>query len=293
MKRYEISYRSFNATDGSKVLTALVLEPDAIGSRTGAMLFTHGWGGNRFQHEDKMAYAAENFDLVSVSVEFRQSGYDADPVRGSGWTCPYDAGFLQVFDVLNGLRTVLELRPGLNRRRLFHFGGSQGGHIALMSALFAPQTFAFIHALYPVVHLNDRAHQAWAVRDFSPRELALRDVVAKADLIRCPVYLVHGTADTVVDCDRHTRVLEARLRALDRPVTARYYEGGGHDLQPATTSFEAFKAMAADPMRDLTTDGKDDFLKKRRVEIPCGNDRLLIDWSKAPTEDGLWSWQAR
>jgi hypothetical protein len=39
------------------------------------MLFTHGWGGNRFQHEDKMQGAVDAFDLVCVSVEFRQSGY--------------------------------------------------------------------------------------------------------------------------------------------------------------------------------------------------------------------------
>ena len=131
MKRYEIAYRTTNGVKETRPITALVIEPDTIGPDTGVLLVTHGWGPNRFQHEDKMRVAAEEYDLVCLAVEYRQSGYACDPVGGYGWDCPYDASFYQVLDVLNGLRFLLETRPQLNRSRLIHYGGSQGGHIAL------------------------------------------------------------------------------------------------------------------------------------------------------------------
>ena len=38
--------------------------------------------------------------LACVSVEYRGSGFEADPVQGRGWVLPYDGSFYQVFDVL-------------------------------------------------------------------------------------------------------------------------------------------------------------------------------------------------
>ncbi len=131
MKRYEIAYRTTNGVKETRPITALMIEPDTIGPDTGVLLVTHGWGPNRFQHEDKMRVAAEEYNLVCLAVEYRQSGYACDPVGGYGWDCPYDASFYQVLDVLNGLRFLLETRLQLDRSRLIHYGGSQGGHIAL------------------------------------------------------------------------------------------------------------------------------------------------------------------
>ena len=105
MKRYEIAYASADPSEGKRIV-ALVCEPDRLGPATGALLVTHGWGPNRFQHQDSLEWAVERFDLVGIAVEYRQSGYEADPVRGYGWTCPYDASFYQVFDVA-GLHEVV------------------------------------------------------------------------------------------------------------------------------------------------------------------------------------------
>ncbi len=90
MRRYEITYLSANTADCPKPITALVCEPERIGPRTGAMLFTHGWGGARFSNVGEIGEARELYDLVCIAVEFRQSGFDYDPQRGSGWDCPYD-----------------------------------------------------------------------------------------------------------------------------------------------------------------------------------------------------------
>lgn len=280
MKTREITFNSVNSEAYSKEITALVIEPDEIGPKTGAMLFTHGWGGNRFQQQDKMEWTAERFDLMCISVEYRQSGYDFDHSTGQGAYRPYDASFYQVFDVLNGLRAILDNNPSLNRSRLFHYGGSQGGQIALLSTIFAPRTFAFVCASCPMTHI-DATKYVSAGRTFTPFELSIRNVIEHADMIRCPVFLDHGTADSNVPCNLHTRVLAERLEELGKNVSVIYYPGGEHDLSPTTTKLKAFQVMASEPMTTCTNDDEDDFLAKRIVEISCGEQTMRINWSKS------------
>ncbi len=84
MRPYDIKYLSADNTLFPKPITAFVIEPDSIGPQTGLMLFTHGWGSNRYRHQDRMEYTCETYNLVCVSVEYRQSGYDFDPAKGIG-----------------------------------------------------------------------------------------------------------------------------------------------------------------------------------------------------------------
>ena len=290
MRQYEIGYTSFNAKGAPKSLTALVVEPDRLGPRTGALLCSHGWGNNRFQDAEKMTWAVDRYDLLCVSVEFRQSGYAADPVRGYGWDCPYDFSFFQLFDVLNGLREVLSLRPGIDTRRLFHYGGSQGGHLALMSAIVAPRTFAAVYASCPGVRIEP-AFEEWAGREFLPYERSARDAIEHAGRIECPVFLDHGTADAEVSHATHTQPMEARLRELNKPVTAVYYEGGDHQLRPVTTRLAAFQAMAPRFFKDRTAEGPTDWEAGRVVELPCGGRTLVVDWSQPSASPKLFQWR--
>ena len=59
MRKFELTFDTLNSTDYAKQIPVFVLVPDDMNSETGAMLFTHGWGGNRFQHQDKMEWAVE------------------------------------------------------------------------------------------------------------------------------------------------------------------------------------------------------------------------------------------
>jgi len=290
MRQYEITFQSVNSEDRPKPITALVIAPNALGSNTGAMLCTHGWGGNRFRTQDVMEYAADQFNLICISVEYRQSGFDFDPVGGLGASVPYDASFYQVFDVLNGLRSVLELVPSINRERLFHYGSSQGGHIALLSAIFAPHTFALVYATSPVTHL-DESIRHWAGREFAQYELTIRNVIELAHHINCPVLLDHGTDDEVVSCDTHTRALAEKLQAAGKKVSVEYYEGAGHDLEPVTDRLHAFKAMASDAIRHRRINTIDDFAAARKIDIPCSPKTLRIDWSKSMESTELFSWR--
>ena len=97
MKQYEVTFNSVNTTAWSKPITLLVIAPETITENTGAMLFNHGWSGNRFQNQEQMEFTADQFDLVCVSAEYRQSGYDFDPVVGRGAYAPYDTSHLQVY----------------------------------------------------------------------------------------------------------------------------------------------------------------------------------------------------
>ena len=290
MKQHEITYGSANSESYAKPITALVYRPDEPDAGTGAMLFSHGWGGNRFQHADKMAHAVDRYNLVCVSVEYRMSGFDFNPVTGLGASRPYDASFLQVVDVLNGLREVLAHYPGIDRKRIFHYGGSQGGHIALISAVYAPRTFAGVYAASPATHMSEKI-RGWTGRDLSPSECAARDATLHADRIGCPVFLEHGTADETVECDLHTRAFEARLRELGKTVDARYHEGGGHQLEPVTTRLASFIERFPHLLRMAREVEKDDFAVGGVVRLACADRALVVDWSLPSDDYSLLRWE--
>jgi len=290
MDKIEFVFQSLNTQNFLKPITVFALTPEDIGSNTGVMLFTHGWGGNRYQHQAQMEYACDKYDLICISTEYRQSGYDFDSVRGNGSLVPYDASFYQVFDVLNTLRISLSLYPGVDRTRIYHYGGSQGGHIALLSAIFAPSTFSFIYATSPMTHI-DTPKYILTGRDFSSWEMSVRDVGAHAENIICPVFLEHGINDDNVCCDTHTKALEIKLKKLGRRVVSRYYENGGHNLQPATTRFDAFKSMMSEETLNMKRKYPDDFITGNKVVIPCGDKALHIDWSKKVSDSSTFVWK--
>lgn len=281
MRKYEITFESVNSAIYPKPITTLVIEPDPLPEHPGVMLFTHGWSGNRFANREIMEFSATNFGLICISTEFRQSGFDFNPVTGLGSHRPYDASFYQTIDVLNALRTLLELRPRADRARLFHYGGSQGGHIALLSSIFAPQTFAFVYAACPLTHL-DAYFQNHAGRSFADFELAARNVSLHAHRIQCPVYIEHGTADELVNWERHTQTLVAQLKANGQPVFCEIYPGGDHSLLPVSSRNDSFRQRAPEPITSLRNSATDDFTAGRMIRLPCGARELVVDWRQPP-----------
>lgn len=289
MRKYEFVFNSVNSEKYPKPITVLVIEPDNINKDTGAMLFTHGWGGNRFQHQDKMEYTVDKYNLLCISAEYRQSGFDFDPLKGHGAYLPYDASFYQVFDALNALREVIKLYPEIARKRVYHYGDSQGGHIALLSSIFAPNTFAFVYASSSLIEL-DTDIKKWTGRTFQDYELDIRNVASHADMIKCPLILEHGTADEQVDC-KHAIKLEARLADLGKEFNMHYYEGGGHDLMPTISKFDAFKNHADNFMKKSLNSLADDFIAGNTIHINCGAKTLVIDWSQKQESTDLFIWK--
>ncbi len=293
MKEMDITFHSVNRYGEKQNITATVYIPDKLSANTGLMMFCHGWGCNRSQHFDKMKYSCDEFDLVCVGPEYRMSGYAFDPVKGGGWSQPYDLSFLQTFDCINSLRKVLEIYPFLNRKKIFAYGGSQGGHIVLLSSIFAPSTFAFVYASCPLTHVPEEGETLYnfAERDFSEAEKSVRNVVEHASHIQCPVYLEAGTNDGSVPHALHAVKLEERLKELKKDHQAVYYEGGGHDLMPTTNKMDAYKKMIPHVLKNAANNKTDDFLAGNVVSIPCENKILKIDWSKGLSDKELFSWE--
>ena len=298
MKKYDITFETVSVTAGNaryqpapKEITALVTEPDSINQNTGAMLFTHGWDCNRFQDQKLMEYAADAYNVVGVSAEYRQSGYDFNPRTGKGFAAPYDLSFYQTFDSAGALRQILAVKANLNRQRIFAYGLSQGGQITLLLAIFAPGTFAFVNAVAPSTRVLAE-HQRLAGREFSADELSVRDVIAHADLIQCPVYLEHGTADAALPHTEHTVVLENRLKTLGKTHTVVYHTGAGHNLTPGLGRLQAFQNTVGDKIGRMLRPGKDDFLTGSVVRIPCAQKTLVIDWHQPQTSPDLFHWES-
>ncbi|MFC1454452.1 alpha/beta hydrolase family protein [Verrucomicrobiota bacterium] len=289
MNESEITFQSANTQNYSKKIFVYAVRPSVVNARTGLMHFAHGWGDNRYQYREMQQEFADRYNLVCIATEFRQSGYYFDSVTGAGADLPYDASHYQVLDCLNSVRKILSVYPVINKQRLIAFGGSQGGHIAMLMSIFAPQSFAFVVSACGVSHADENII-AWTGRDFSPDELAVRDVVRMADRVKCPVALMHGTADKTVS-DNHTRLLEKALKEHGKTVRVKYIEGGSHCLGPVTDRKTVTVELADDWLKTMVNERVNDFDQRSRVEIPCVTKKCVIDWSKPPEETTLISWQ--
>ncbi|MEI8248257.1 MAG: prolyl oligopeptidase family serine peptidase [Lentisphaerota bacterium] len=295
MKKYDVTFESVSSYSDSKYasackeITAFIIEPDIVNEQTGAMLFLHGWDCNRFMDKELMEFTADAYNVICISPEYRQSGYDFNARTGKGFCSPYDLSFYQVIDSLGALRHVLSVRSNLNRKRIFAYGISQGGHIALLASIFAPDTFAFINAVAPLVQVRETQAKL-AGRDFSEDELSIRNVLEHAERIRCPVFFEHGTADETLPHDEHSVLLEARLKKLGKEYIVKYHEGGGHLLTPAISRLQALKDMLGDKISRIESASADDFITGTLTEIKCKNKKLVIDWSREQTASKLFYW---
>ena len=254
MQKFELSFDSIGCNETyTKEITILVVAPDKFDDKTGAMLFCHGWGGNRFQHQEFMKAVADKFNLLCLSPEYRMSGFDYAPRSGLGWFKPYDLSFYQTFDALLALRFILRLHTNLNHKRIFVYGGSQGGHIALLSAIYAPNTFAAVYSSSAMVCVPNQPNLAEATgRFFTDAECKVRSVPYLIDRLDTPLFMEHGTGDETVDHALNTAVVEALMKERGKPCEVVYYEGARHDLSPVITKLDAFMRMAPFILRKPT-----------------------------------------
>jgi len=293
MQKFELSFDSIGCNETyTKEITILVVAPDKFDDKTGAMLFCHGWGSNRFQHQEFMKAVADKFNLLCLSPEYRMSGFDYAPRSGLGWFKPYDLSFYQTFDALLALRFILRLHTNLNHKRIFVYGGSQGGHIALLSAIYAPNTFAAVYSSSAMVCVPNQPNLAEATgRFFTDAECKVRSVPYLIDRLDTPLFMEHGTGDETVDHALNTAVVEALMKERGKPCEVVYYEGARHDLSPVITKLDAFMRMAPKFLSSCENQRVDDFTAASQITIPCGDKTLSIDWAREIRDPKLLSWQ--
>lgn len=230
----EVRAVSIPGAGGISIPAYLTLPPGAPASGLPAIVLPHGGPSARDEWGfDWLAqfYAAQGYAVLQPN--FRgSSGYGDAWLRGQG--------FLQwqtaVGDINDAGRWLID--QGIaDADRMAIVGWSYGGYAALQSGVVAPDLFKAIVAIAPVTDLPELVNSS---RDFvnhhSIREMVgtgsnARDAspAPRAETIRAPVLLFHGTEDGNVDV-RHSRMMD---RALDR-TNVRHelviYEGLDHQL---------------------------------------------------------------
>ena len=189
----------------------------SVKKSSGLMLTLHNWGGTFCAGTANPDSLAKRLDVVSICVNYLQSGLQAsveDPE-------PYDFGYLQGLDALRALWFVFD---GLKQKeslfdsgRLFATGGSGGGNVTQMVNKLAPRTFACVIDMCGMAKLsNDVAfnlpggsglNARWS-RDpgspywLSPAAQEIRFIgnpvhlaVTKRLMNACKIIVVHGVHD--------------------------------------------------------------------------------------------------
>lgn len=260
-------------TQGRSIV-ATIAEPPEVTEKTGFLLIMHGYGNSRFQYAETMKRWALRYDCVCVSPEYRHAGYDADPNTGKGATDDYDFSHLQLIDCLNAYRAARVKYPQADGGRRYVWGGSQGGHLALLIAAFAPRTFALSVDACGLTYLWREQHRA----RFDEAGQAIRDARRWVERIRCPMVLFHGTADETVPVE-HTRAIAGLLAAAGKDFSLRFIEGGDHFNRPVTTRQAVTEEMADGALRTFRLDSPDDFDAKSVETFDCPGAVFKLDFS--------------
>ncbi|MGI5819749.1 MAG: alpha/beta hydrolase fold domain-containing protein [Armatimonadota bacterium] len=225
------------------LLDAYLPADDAINP---AVVFIHGGG---WRNGDKAggfrAVRGDRFiaqGVAVISIGYRLSG-----------VAPYPAA---VDDCLAAVRWIRENAEGLkvDPDRMAVWGGSAGGHLALMMGFREPgpedagadgapppNFFRCVVALNPPTDLtaDDEMHRERALlafmaatREEAPERYAEASPLTHLSADDPPVFIMHGTADRTVPYNQ-ALVLQERMEEVGVPVTLVTFEGAGHGLSGA------------------------------------------------------------
>jgi pimeloyl-ACP methyl ester carboxylesterase len=226
--------------EGDEILCYLTLPPEARpGEPLDLIVRLHGgpWSRDSWGFDPVNQYlASEGFAILQVN--FRgSSGLGKDHLLGA----EQRFGEAACDDVRAALAWAFENRlaePG----RVGVMGGSYGGYLALLVAARYPELIKGVVATAPVTDLPRLFEEAiernsWETRRYLERMIGHprrdRDRIRAqspfhlTDQIRCPVLLLHGRKDFVVDYT-HSDYLATRLRRTNPEVQIILYEDQGH-----------------------------------------------------------------
>ncbi len=125
-----------------------------IGPNTGVAVSLHNWGGVECENTAHAQLLADRFDVVASCPSYELATDLRLPVGA------YDLGLYQSVFALRELALVIEFVSNykskhrirhLGKRRIYAVGASGGGLVALMMNKLAPQTFAGVFVINPLV----------------------------------------------------------------------------------------------------------------------------------------------
>jgi len=174
--------------------------------------------------------------------------------RNYSFRFPTDFGKLSIGDVLRALHGILERYPQLDTRRLYLFGGSGGGHLALQVYQAAPDIWAEVYTHAAVTLISTRADMSrgyyirWNANLNFPEsqgalplekwnryqaERLLRSpqfLVTGGARAACPVWMFHGAADPkvhIVHMEDYQRLVQGAPNWRFVPIAGGNHECGG------------------------------------------------------------------
>lgn len=141
---YDPANDGYCSTSGTVTLLTRVIkvvEPPVINQETGLVIWLLGINGDdcrfSFPFDSKQVIWVNNRNLIIACVFYRNLSYFP----------PYDFGKYQIVDVLRGLGTLIEEYPQINKRRIYLYGGSGGGQLAMQTACVAENIFTEIYSV--------------------------------------------------------------------------------------------------------------------------------------------------
>lgn len=142
--------------------------------------------------------------------------------RNLSFLFPTDFGKISIVDVLRGLSATLQRYPQINTNRIYLYGESGGGHLALQVYQVAPEIWAevYVHSAITLISTQADVSRGYITRwngnlgfpesqgsltqeqwDRYQAEREIRSpqfLVGAGANITCPVWMFHGTADPLV-----------------------------------------------------------------------------------------------
>jgi len=214
-------------TFGRRKLFAWVAQPAAAGRRP-ALLFAHGgWSLGASDFEDVRPFVDAGFVVMAPAWR----GENGNPGA-------FEMQYGEVDDAADALNYLAKL-PNVDAKRLYAAGHSSGGTLALLLAETSPRLRAAAACgAFPDMRAAI-AEQGSPVFDETPFdwqdpiESDLRSPGRHVKDLHCPVALFYGADEDYYIAQ--ARQMEARGKALGKPVTVEVFPGTDHwtALRPA------------------------------------------------------------
>lgn len=225
---------TYPAADGTQIPAYLTLPPGSEGKGLPAVVLPHGGPAAR----DEWGFDWIVQFLTARGFAVLQPNYRGSAGYGEAW---YGRNGFKAWDVaigdVNDAGRWLVAQGIAKPDQLAIAGWSYGGYAALQSQVLDPGLFKAVVAIAPVTDLGylvDDA-RAYTTARLVKDQIGTGDHVAAGSPRRfaarfaAPVALFHGTLDLNVEV-RHSRGMEAALKAAGKSVLYREYPDLQHDL---------------------------------------------------------------
>ncbi len=250
----EMKSYPYKARDGLDIPAYLTLPPGKAPKNLPLIVLPHGGPDVRdYLSFNWMAQFLANRGYAVLQPNYRgSSGYGKKFTDlGSGqW------GFKMQDDITDGVRKVIG--DGIaDPKRVCIVGGSWGGYAALAGATFTPDLYACAVSWAGISDLplllgsdirdSGGAHSQMALmllKEMGSDTARLAEVspARHADMVKCPILLMHGKNDTTVELVQSKKMNEALLAAR-KQVEFITFEGEDHYFALADTRIRFLKEM--------------------------------------------------